>query len=223
MNIIVDWQLISHSSFLSLSLLFSVYKLVKCQRGSTSRGKWKEHFLIKDHLQSDCFLSGSHWASQCEGGFTLSLSHPVCRSVKWTCRLLNTYRNEENMHVPKQRHRTHQMEETINLSNIYKMQMWIKNDGAVPEHLLPCRLTKLLFTTCLLTHSPLFLNIIKKCEFTTSLTASTACWVALLHATCFFSTTYSLPISVCVPFPQSLTVLTSLLLASLLSLCLPPV
>lgn len=49
---------------------------------------------------------------------------------------------------------THQMEETINLSNIYKMQMWIENDGDVPEHLFPCRLTELLFTTCLLTHFP---------------------------------------------------------------------
>lgn len=46
---------------------------------------------------------------------------------------------------------TRQMEQTINLSNIYEMLIWTKNNGTVPEHLFGWRLSELLFTTCLRT------------------------------------------------------------------------
>lgn len=147
----VDWQLqsplISHCFF--LSLLFSVHKLEgnhsgtilgeKCSR--RERFKWK----------TLCQINGSHWVSL----FTQSLSHPVSQSVKWTCRLFNTYRNEENIHVLKQQPRTH-----TRWGNLLIDQIFIRckcggkeNDAvAVPEHLFPGRLTELLFTTCLCTY-----------------------------------------------------------------------
>lgn len=99
----VDWQLqsplISHCFF--LSLLFSVHKLGENHSGTILGEKCsrKERFKWK----TLCQINGSHWASL----FTQSLSHPVSQSVKWTCRLFNTYRNEENIHVLKQQPRTH--------------------------------------------------------------------------------------------------------------------
>lgn len=80
-----------------------------------------------------------------------SHSHLVIQSVSQMNMQIARHLQEwwAHPHTEVTAQNTHQMEETINLSNIYKMQMWIKNDGAVPEHLFPCRLVELLFTTCL--------------------------------------------------------------------------
>ncbi len=72
----------------------------KCRR--KEHFKWKAVFALPAFSMAPTELR----VSRCVG-FTQSLSHPVCRSVKWTCRLLNTYRNEENIHIPKQQPRTH--------------------------------------------------------------------------------------------------------------------
>lgn len=108
---------------------------------------------------------------------------------------------------------THQMAETINLSNIYKMQMWIRNDGAIPEHPFPCRLTGLMLITCLLTHFPPPWTLAGLWVYHLSLlTASAACWTAFLLATYFNYLFTRCP--VCFPFCLPLSVFTSLLLAS---------
>lgn len=95
------------------------------------------------------FLIGSHWENLCVET-TPSLSHSVHPSVKDAHTQISlTPSGRERSNSTEH---THQMELTINFSNIYKMQMWARNDGAVPEHLFPCRLTGLMLIACLLSH-----------------------------------------------------------------------
>lgn len=112
---------------------------------------------------------------------------------------------------------THQMEETINLSNIYKMQMRIRNDRAVPEHLFPCWLTGLMLITCLLTHFPSSWTLAGQWVYHASLLFLSFQLVGELS--CLPNTSFAVnyrftqSLTACFPFCLALSVFTFLLLA----------
>lgn len=123
--------------------------------------------------------------SRC-GGFTQSLSRPVCRSVEWTCRLLNTYRNEENIHAPKQQPRTHTRWRKLLIYQIFiRCKCELKMMVLSPNTCFPAGSP----SSCL---PPVFLHTFplpehqQACELW-----STACWLASLRATYFFTSKHT--------------------------------
>lgn len=166
----VDWQLqsplVSHCFF--LSLLFSVHKLEENHSGTILGEKCSRRERFK--WKTLCQINGSHWVSL----FTQSLSHPVSQSVKWTCRLFNTYWNEENIHVLKQQPRTHTRWGNLLIDQIFIRCKCVGGKKMMPSLSLNTCFPAGLLSSCL---PPVFVHTSslpehqQACDFASCLTA----------------------------------------------------